>query len=94
MPEDIKEERLERFMQTQQAISEAKLQYKIGKTLTVLVDEITEDGVALARSAADAPEIDGLVIVEDGADLTIGEFAEVQIIESTEHDLIAIQVES
>jgi ribosomal protein S12 methylthiotransferase len=94
VPEDIKEERLERFMQTQQAISEAKLQYKIGKTLTVLVDEITEDGVALARSAADAPEIDGLVIVEDGADLTIGEFAEVQIIESTEHDLIAIQVES
>ncbi len=88
VPEDIKEERLERFMHTQQRISEAKLKYKIGKTLTVLVDEITEDGVALARSAADAPEIDGLVIVEDGADLTVGEFAEVQIIESTEHDLI------
>ena len=90
VPEDIKQERLERFMQTQQAISETKLKHKIGKTLTVLVDEITEDGVALARSAADAPEIDGLVIVEDGADLTVGEFAEVQIIESTEHDLIAL----
>jgi len=88
VPEDIKEERLERFMTTQQAISEAKLQYKIGKTLTVLVDEITEDGVALTRSAADAPEIDGLVIIEDGADLTVGEFAEVKIIEATEHDLI------
>ena len=90
VPEDIKEERLERFMATQQAISEAKLKIKIGKTLTVLVDEITEDGVALARSAADAPEIDGLVIVEDGADLSIGEFAEVKIIDSTEHDLIAL----
>jgi ribosomal protein S12 methylthiotransferase len=88
VPEDVKEERLERFMMTQQAISEAKLKYKIGKTQTVLVDEITEDGVALARSAADAPEIDGLVIVEDGADLTVGEFAQVKIIEATEHDLI------
>jgi ribosomal protein S12 methylthiotransferase len=90
VPEDIKEERLERFMATQQAISEAKLKTKIGKTLTVLVDEITEDGVALARSTADAPEIDGLVIVEDGTDLSIGEFAEVKIIDSTEHDLIAL----
>jgi ribosomal protein S12 methylthiotransferase len=89
VPEDIKEERLERFMTTQQAISEAKLQYKVGKTLTVLVDEITEDGVALGRSAADAPEIDGLVIVEDGANLIAGEFAEVTVIDSTEHDLIA-----
>ena len=88
VPEDIKQERLERFMHTQQAISEAKLQNKIGSHLTVLVDEITEDGVALARSAADAPEIDGLVIIEDGADLNLGEFAEVEIIESTEHDLI------
>ena len=77
-------------MATQQAISEDKLKYKIDKPLTVLVDEITEDGVALTRSAADAPEIDGLVIVEDGADLSIGEFAEVKIIDSTEHDLIAL----
>jgi ribosomal protein S12 methylthiotransferase len=88
VPEEIKEERLERFMITQQAISEAKLQSKIGNTMTVLVDDITEDGVALARSAADAPEIDGLVIIEDGADLEIGEFTEVTVIESTEHDLI------
>ena len=88
VPEDIKQERLERFMTTQQAISEAKLQDKVGNHLTVLVDEITEDGVALARSAADAPEIDGLVIIEDGANLNVGEFAEVTVVESTEHDLI------
>lgn len=89
VPEEIKHDRLERFMATQQAVSEAKLKYKVGKTLTVLVDEITEDGVALARSAADAPEIDGLVIVENGADLNVGEFTDVTIIDSTEHDLIA-----
>ena len=88
VPEYIKQERLERFMTTQQAISEAKLQDKIGNHLTVLVDDITEDGVGLARSAADAPEIDGLVIIEDGADLVVGEFAEVTVVESTEHDLI------
>jgi len=88
VPEYIKQERLERFMTTQQAISEAKLQDKIGNHLTVLVDDITEDGVGLARSAADAPEIDGLVIIEDGADLVVGEFAEVTVLESTEHDLI------
>jgi ribosomal protein S12 methylthiotransferase len=91
VPEDIKEERLERFMITQQAISEAKLKNKIGNTMTVLVDDITEDGVALARSAADAPEIDGLVIIEDGAELKVGEFTEVNVIGSTEHDLIAVQ---
>jgi ribosomal protein S12 methylthiotransferase len=88
VPEDVKEERLERFMTTQQAISEAKLQDKIGNILTVLVDDITEDGVALARSAADAPEIDGLVIIEDGADLNVGDFAKVKVTGSTEHDLI------
>ena len=91
VPEDIKEERLERFMITQQAISEAKLKNKIGNTMTVLVDDITEDGVALARSAADAPEIDGLVIIEDGAEFKVGEFTEVNVIGSTEHDLIAVQ---
>jgi len=89
VPEDVKEERLESFMTTQQAISEAKLQNKIGNHLTVLVDDITEDGVALARSAADAPEIDGLVIIEDGADLNVGEFTEAKVTGSTEHDLIA-----
>ena len=47
-----------------------------------------------ARSAADAPEIDGLVIIEDGVDLTIGKFAEVKVVESTEHDLIAKRLQA
>ena len=49
---------------------------------------LIEDGITLARSAADAPEINGLVIIEDGADLIVGEFAEVKVTDSTEHDLI------
>jgi ribosomal protein S12 methylthiotransferase len=56
----------------------------------VLVDEIGEDGEAVARSSADAPEIDGVVYIENGAGLQIGEFAEVTITSSGEHDLWAV----
>src|SRR5690348_15425022 len=64
VPEELKEDRLERFMEVQAEISAAKLQQKIGRILTVLVDEANEEG-AVARSAADAPEIDGLVRIND-----------------------------
>ena len=87
VPEDVKEERLERFMEKQAVISADKLKHKIGKTLSVLVDHIDDDGTATARSAADAPEIDGVVIIEDGSKLRVGEFAKVEIINSDEHDL-------
>ena len=87
VPDELKQERLARFMETQAEISAAKLERKIGRELTVLVDEITEDGTALARSAADAPEIDGVVIIEDGAGLEVGEFATVRITDAGEHDL-------
>jgi ribosomal protein S12 methylthiotransferase len=87
VPEEVKEERLERFMEKQATISANKLKHKIGQTLNVLVDHIDEDGTATARSAADAPEIDGVVIIEDGGKLTVGEFAQVEIINSDEHDL-------
>lgn len=86
VPEEIKEDRLERFMSAQAGISTAKLQRKIGKTLTVLVDEISPEG-ATARSYADAPEIDGLVYIEDATGLQVGEFAKVEIIDADEHDL-------
>ena len=89
VPEEIKEQRLERFMQVQADISVAKLTHKVGKTMTVLVDEITAQGEAIARSAADAPEIDGVVIIEDGAGLALGQFADVIITDSGEHDLWA-----
>ncbi len=65
MPEEVKEERWHRFMAAQQSISAAKLQKRVGRTLRVLVDEVG-GSKAIARSSADAPEIDGLVHVNLG----------------------------
>jgi ribosomal protein S12 methylthiotransferase len=79
------EDRLARLMYLQEEISAAKLAKKIGQTMTVLVDDVDEEG-SVARSAADAPEIDGLVYI-DGEDLEVGEFVTVRIIDSDEHDL-------
>lgn len=87
VPEEIKQERQARLMELQATISTDRLRRKIGRTLTVLVDAIDDEGVAIARSSADAPEIDGIVYIEDGADLPIGEFASVQILESDQYDL-------
>ena len=88
VPEELKEDRLERFMQVQAKISAGKLKKKIGRTLTVLVDEVDDEG-ALARSPADAPEIDGMVRIADGQSLKPGHFAEVVVEASDEHDLLA-----
>jgi ribosomal protein S12 methylthiotransferase len=88
VPEDVKEERRARFMAAQAKISARHLSGRIGRTLDVLVDSIA-DGPAIARSAADAPEIDGVVSIEDGDGLVAGSFARVKITGSTEHDLIA-----
>jgi len=91
VPEDVKEERLERFMEAQQQISEEILADKIGQRMTVLVDGV-EDGQekrnTIARSTSDAPDIDGLVIIED-EELPAGEFVEVVITDSGEYDLWA-----
>jgi len=70
----------------QAEISTARLQRKIGTTQQVLVDSVQADG-ALARSSADAPEIDGIVYIEDGAALTPGEFCTVRITDADTHDL-------
>ncbi|MCB1876572.1 MAG: 30S ribosomal protein S12 methylthiotransferase RimO [Chromatiales bacterium] len=89
VPEEVKEDRLARFMEKQAQISAARLQAKIGRRLEVLIDEITEDGLAVARSKADAPEIDGVVLIEDGADLPVGQRLMVEVDEAQEHDLWA-----
>ncbi|HKK04266.1 MAG TPA: 30S ribosomal protein S12 methylthiotransferase RimO [Gammaproteobacteria bacterium] len=94
VPEEVKEERLERFMEVQAAISAEKLQAKVGRQMTVIVDGHTEDGDAIARGPSDAPEIDGVVVVEDAADLPVGEFAEVEIVDADEHDLFAVRREA
>lgn len=88
VPEELKEDRLEQFMAVQAEISAAKLQRKIGRTIKVLVDEAGADG-AMARSAADAPEIDGSVLIADGQSLKPGQFVEVVVESASEHDLIA-----
>jgi len=85
---ETKQERLDRFMQKQMQISANKLQNKIGQHMTVLVDGISEDGLMEARSYADAPEIDGVVILDDAPDAEAGDFLKVEITGATEHDLI------
>jgi len=94
VPDEIKQQRYDRFMQTQQQISAERLQRKIGQTMTVLVDAIGdgvdgESGQVTARSSADAPEIDGMVFIDSEEPLAQGEFVEVKIIAADEYDLYA-----
>ncbi|WP_363319046.1 30S ribosomal protein S12 methylthiotransferase RimO [Gilliamella sp.] len=86
IPETIKQERFDRFMQLQQKISTQKLQAKIGKTLAVIVDEIDEEG-AIGRSMADAPEIDGVVYLNEENQVKVGDIVQVNIEHSDEYDL-------
>jgi ribosomal protein S12 methylthiotransferase len=85
---DVKEERKARFMAVQEKISAARLKRKVGSTLTVLVDATNAKG-ATARSAADAPEIDGVVHIKPSSTLKAGEFATVRVTRSDRHDLWA-----
>ena len=85
---EVQQERLARLMLLQEEISEQRLKRKIGRTMKVLVDEVNEEG-AIARSSADAPEIDGVVYIENGQQLNVGDFVEVKIIDSDTHDLWA-----
>lgn len=91
VPEEVKQERLAQFMAVQERISANKLHAKVGSIQTVLVDEIVRDAEgnveAIARSKADAPEIDGVVYLEDAEGLTPGDFVEVQIYQADGHDL-------
>jgi ribosomal protein S12 methylthiotransferase len=89
VPEEVKQERLARFMEVQAGISAARLEAKVGRVLRVLVDEVDGD-LAIARSMADAPEIDGTVQIQDGADLRPGDFADVHIMGADEHDLFGL----
>ena len=88
VPEEVKQERRVRLMELQSAISSARLRAKVGRRLRVLVDEVDRRG-AVARSSADAPEIDGVVRVRDGGKLRPGDFVEVIVEQAGEHDLTA-----
>ncbi len=91
VPEEVKQERLARFMEVQERISAAKLQSKIGTMQTVLVDQLVEDEEgnieAIGRTKADAPEIDGVVYLADAEGLNPGDFVEVEIYDADGHDL-------
>jgi ribosomal protein S12 methylthiotransferase len=89
LPEGIKEDRRARFMAVQEKISAARLKRRIGQIITVLVDEVGKNG-AIARSSADAPEIDGRVFIRQGAKLKVGEFTRVKVTKSDTHDLWAV----
>lgn len=90
--DEVKEERWARFMEKQAQISAARLQKKIGSTLQVLVDEIRDDKI-IGRSWADAPEIDGEVIIENEWDLNPGDVFEARVVAADDYDLYAEPIE-
>ena len=75
-------------MQTQAEISRTRLEQRVGSTIQVIVDDVDEEG-AFARSKSDAPEIDGIVHIRDGQNLSPGDFADVQVEHSDDYDLAA-----
>ncbi|MFB2863375.1 30S ribosomal protein S12 methylthiotransferase RimO [Aeromonas sp. MdU4] len=88
VPEEVQEERFQRFMELQQQVSIRKLARKVGQEMTVIIDEVDEEG-ATGRSFADAPEIDGLVYLNGETGLKPGDMVKVRIDESDEYDLWA-----
>ncbi|KPP90393.1 MAG: ribosomal protein S12 methylthiotransferase RimO [Rhodobacteraceae bacterium HLUCCA08] len=88
VPEEVKQDRWDRFMQKAQTISEAKLAAKLGRVLEVIVDDIDADGIATCRTMADAPEIDGNLFIDEGAGgLAPGDIVTVEVDEAGEYDL-------
>jgi ribosomal protein S12 methylthiotransferase len=89
LPVQVREERRARFMAVQEDISRARLARKVGSTQRVLIDEVGP-GVAIGRSSADAPEIDGVVYVKTRRKLAVGDFVDVRITAAAEHDLLGV----
>ena len=88
VPEEVKQERYERFMALQQQISTRRLAQKVGSTIKVLIDEVDEEG-AIGRSSADAPEIDGMVYLNGETGLKPGDMVTATVTHSDEYDLWA-----
>ncbi len=88
VPEEIKQERYDRFMAKQQQISAARLAAKVGKVMPILIDEVVAEG-AVGRSPADAPDIDGQVFIDGATHLQVGEMVQARIIDSDHYDLWA-----
>jgi|TARA_B110000114_G_scaffold29892_1_gene30676 ribosomal protein S12 methylthiotransferase len=88
VPEEIKQDRWDRFMTKAQIISEAKLKSKVGNVVEVIVDQVDSDGIATCRTKADAPEIDGNLFIDQDTDTLVpGDIATVKVDEAGEYDL-------
>jgi ribosomal protein S12 methylthiotransferase len=93
IPDEVKAERYDRFMEVQQQISAAVMLEKIGREINVLVDEVDlENEEAIARSPWDAPEIDGNVFIPGATDLKPGDMVKVKIVDAEEYDLVGERV--
>ena len=92
VPSEVREERRRRLMDVQEDISAELLAAKIGHEIDVLVDEVDSQGT-IARSSADAPEIDGLVLLDNYFDAEPGDFLRVRVVDTDEHDLYAVKCE-
>lgn len=87
VPDEVKQDRWNRFMEKSQSISEAKLAAKVGQTIEVIIDDIDAEG-ATCRTKADAPEIDGNLFIDEGFEaLSVGEIVKVEVDEASEYDL-------
>jgi ribosomal protein S12 methylthiotransferase len=91
LPDEVREERRARFMHVQEEISRTRLRRKVGTRQRVLVDAVSAQG-GVARSTADAPEIDGVVHVAADPRLKVGEFFDVRVVSTDAHDLHAVLV--
>ncbi|WP_151705314.1 30S ribosomal protein S12 methylthiotransferase RimO [Nitrincola alkalilacustris] len=88
VPDDVKQDRWDRFMAVQARISAAKMQARIGKEIDVIIDEVVEEG-AVGRSKADAPEIDGQVFIDNATHLQPGTIVRARVVDADEYDLWA-----
>ncbi len=86
VPEEVKQERWERFMATQQAISTRRLEAKIGSVVEVIIDEVVAEG-AVGRTSADAPDIDGNIFLDDQTQLRPGDIVRARVEDADEYDL-------
>jgi ribosomal protein S12 methylthiotransferase len=91
LPEELQQERLERFMALQAEISADKLQQRVGQSYAVIIDEVEGDN-AIGRSYAESPEIDGVIVIENGGGLEPGDVVDAEITAADEHDLYAMMV--
>jgi ribosomal protein S12 methylthiotransferase len=94
VPDEVKQARRERFMEAAQTISRRKLREKVGRKLEVLVDAVRRDGVGVARSKGDAPEIDGHVFIRGAAGLKPGDLLDVRVARTEAYDLWAEPVDA